>query len=79
MLIVDESSKAEELHLLRLSLAYLGTSLLSFATGQYWAEVDALLTDAAAIVPTDLAAVVVADRAYDVPAFVDRVAAHGWH
>jgi hypothetical protein len=47
--------------------------------GQYWAEVDALLTAAAAIVPTDLAAVVVADRAYDVPAFVDRVAAHGWH
>ena len=89
VLIVDESSKADELHLLRLSLAYRGTSLplcwrvweqnTSLPAGQYWTEVDALLAAAAAIVPADLPAVVVADRAYDVPAFVDRIAARGWH
>jgi hypothetical protein len=41
--------------------------------------VGALLDAAAAIVPADVGAVVVADRAYDVPAFVDLVAARGWH
>jgi hypothetical protein len=86
---LDESSKAGEAHLLRASLAYRGASLplawavwaqnQPLADGQYWAAVEAVLAAAAAILPADLAVVVVADRAYDVPAFVDRVAARGWH
>ena len=86
---VDESSKADEVHLLRASLAYRGTSLpLAWEVweqnqaqpeGHYWAAVEAVLARVAALLPPGLPVVVVADRAYDVPAFVDRVAAHGWH
>lgn len=88
-LIVDESGKAGDVHLLRLSLAYWGGSLplawrcweqnAALPAGRYWQEVDRVLEQAARVVPTGLAVVVVADRAYDVPAFVDRVAARGWH
>lgn len=89
VLALDESSKADEAHLLRLSLPYRGTSLPlawavwpqneALADGAYWAHVEGVLERAAALVPAGLAVVVVADRAYDVPAFVDRVAARGWH
>jgi hypothetical protein len=88
VLAADESSRGGALHLFRVSLAYRGGSLpLAWATwpqnqplgaGRYWAEVDAVLARVAAVLPPGLAVAVVADRAYDVPAFVDRVAAHGW-
>ena len=88
-LIVDESSKADDLHLFRLSLAYWGGSIplawscweqnVAMAAGRYWQEVDRVFSQAATVVPAGLEVVVVADRAYDVPAFVDRVAARGWH
>jgi hypothetical protein len=89
VLALDESSKAGEVHLLRVSLPYRGSSLpLAWAVwrqnqplpaGQYWAHVDAVLAQVARLLPPGLPVVVTADRAYDVPAFVDRVAAHGWH
>jgi hypothetical protein len=89
VLIVDESSKEEELHLLRVSLAYWGGSLpLAWAVweqnqplpaGYYWQTVDALLARVATLLPAGLVVIVVADRAYDIPAFIDRIAAHGWH
>jgi hypothetical protein len=89
VLALDESSKAGEVHLLRLSLTYRGASLpLAWAVwdqnrplpdGQYWAALERVLAQAAACLPAGLTVVVVADRAYDVPAFVDRVAARGWH
>lgn len=89
VLIVDESSKADELHLFRLSLAYWGGSIplawscweqnVALPAGRYWQEVDRVLAQTASALPAGLAVVVVADRAYDVPAFVDRVAARGWH
>jgi hypothetical protein len=88
VLAADESSRGGDLHLFRVSLAYRGGSLplawavwpqnRPLAAGQYWAEIDATLERVAALLPAGLAVVVVADRAYDVPAFVDRVAAHGW-
>jgi hypothetical protein len=86
---VDESSQDGRVHLLRASLAYRGGSLpLAWAVwaqnaplpeGRYWAELEAVLAQVAALVPPGVEVVVVADRAYDVPAFVDRVAARGWH
>lgn len=89
VLIVDESSKADDLHLFRLSLAYWGGSIplawsvweqnVAMAAGRYWQEVERVFAQAATVVPAGLEVVVVADRAYDVPAFLDRVAARGWH
>lgn len=69
VLAVDESSKGAEVHLLRVSLPYRGASLpLAWAV---WEQNRPL--------PAGLPVVVVADRAYDIPAFVDRVAAYGGH
>jgi hypothetical protein len=89
VLIVDESSKEDEIHLVRISLAYWGGSLpLAWAVweqnqplpaGHYWATVDAILDRIAALLPAGLEVVVVADRAYDIPAFIDRISAKGWH
>lgn len=89
LLIVDESSQADHIHLLRLSLAYWGGNVVvawavweqnvPLPDGQYWEQMDAVFAAAARIVPADLPVLVAADRAFDVPAFVDRVAARGWH
>lgn len=89
VLIVDESSKADVIHLFRVGLAYWGGSVpLAWAVweqntplpdGQYWATVDAVLARVAALLPFGLEVLVLADRAYDVPHFVDRLTALGWH
>lgn len=89
VLIVDESSKKDQVHLFRVSLPYRGTSLpLAWAVwqqnqplpeGQYWAQVDAVLAQVASLLPQGVEVLVLADRAYDNPPFVDRLAAYGWH
>jgi Transposase DDE domain len=89
VLILDESSQADRIHLFRLSLAYRGGSLpLAWAVweqnvplpaGGYWAHVDAVLAAAAALLPAGVEVTVVGDRAFAVPALVDRLAARGWH
>lgn len=89
VLVADESSKEDEVHLLRVSLAYRGGSLplvwavweqnQSQPEGSYWAAVDMVLQRVAALLPLGLEVIVVADRAYDNPPFVDRIAAMGWH
>jgi hypothetical protein len=89
VLIVDESSQDERTHVLRVGIAYRGTAVpLAWAVwqqnaaqpaGSYWAAIDRVLAEAASIVPSDHPIIVVADRAYDVPGFVDRVAQRGWH
>jgi hypothetical protein len=88
VLIVDESSQADHVHLLRISLAYRGTSLpLAWAIweqntaqedGAYWRAIDTVFASVAQVLPSDLAIVVLADRAYDVPDFIDRVTGQGW-
>ena len=40
---------------------------------------DAVLARVAAVLPSGFEVIVLADRAYDVPAFIDRIAAYGWH
>jgi hypothetical protein len=89
VLALDERSQGDAVHLLRLSLPYWGGSLpLAWAVwpqnaplraGAYWAAVDGVLARVAALLPAGLPVVGVADRAYDVPPFVDRLAAYGWH
>lgn len=89
VLVLDDSSQDDRIHLLRLSLAYWGGSVpLAWAVweqnvplpdGYYWQQVEQVLAAAAQVIPPDLAVVVTADRAFDVAPFVDRVATHGWH
>lgn len=89
VLALDESSQEERLHLLRMSLTYWGKALplawrlwpqnTPLAEGAYWDHIDRVLEETAAVVPADLDVVVTADRAYDVPPFIDRLTARGWH
>jgi hypothetical protein len=91
VLAADDSSKRDRIHLFRLGLAYWGGGLpLAWAVwrqndplpgGQYWAEVDGVLDRGAALLPplpAGVEVVLTGDRAFDVPAFVDRAAARGW-
>jgi hypothetical protein len=89
VLILDESSHTDHIHLLRLSLPYRGGSLpiawtiwaqnTPLEAGAYWTHVDGVLNHAATILPPGAEVVVLADRAYAIPALIDRLAARGWH
>jgi hypothetical protein len=87
--VIDESSHTDHVHLLRAALAYRGGTLpLAWETwaqntkqapGAYWAAMDRLLAAVAACLPADQAVLILADRLYAIPPFIDRVTAHGWH
>ena len=47
--------------------------------GHYWAQFDPVLAEVAALLPAGVEVVLVADRAYDVAAFVKRLERYGWH
>lgn len=89
ILALDESSQDDRVHLLRVSLTYWGTALpvawetwpqnVAQGDGAYWDRIDQVLASTARIVPSGLDVIVTADRAFDVAAFVDRLAALGWH
>jgi len=89
VLILDESSKTDQIHLLRMSVPYRGGSLplawaiweqnVALAEGDYWTHIDAVLAQVAAPPPPEAEVVVLADRAYAVPAMIDRLRARGWH
>jgi hypothetical protein len=89
VLSVDESSKADDLHLFRVALPYWGGALplawcvwqqnVPLATGSYWTAVEQVLAQVAALLPAGLEVVVVADRAYAIPPFIDRLRNYGWH
>src|SRR5688572_14097970 len=89
ILALDESSQDERVHLLRVSLTYWGTAVPlaweiwpqnePLAAGEYWRRIDAVLDRVAALLPDGLAVILTADRAFDIPPFVERVAARGWH
>jgi hypothetical protein len=86
---IDESSQDDRIHLLRLSLTCWGGAVpvawavweqnVPVPEGFYWQQVDAVLATAAHSIPSDLAVVATADRAFDVAPFVDRATAQGWH
>lgn len=89
VLVIDESSKKDKLHLFRVSLAYHGRAIpLAWAVwpqnvklpdGAYWQAVDKVLAIVAKMLPVGIEVVVTADRAYDIPPFIDRLSAFGWH
>lgn len=88
VLVLDESTTPGGLHVLRLSLAYRGSCLPlawkvwpqqeKLPRGAYWRFMDAVLAHAAALLPSHLRVVLLADRAYDVPPVIDRLTALGW-
>jgi hypothetical protein len=89
VLAIDDSSQDDRLHLLRVVLTYQGGSLpLAWALwgqnvaqpeGHYWTQLDGVLERVAALLPPDLPIVLTGDRFFDIPPFVDRVRARGWH
>jgi hypothetical protein len=89
VLLVDESSHTDRIHLFRVSLPYRGGSLplawaiwaqnVALDEGSYWDHVDAVLDQVVALLPPDVEVVVLADRAYAVPAMIDRLTKRGWH
>jgi hypothetical protein len=89
ILILDESSRGATEHLARISLACWGDALtlgfrlwqqnVPLKPGTYWRQLDGLLAEVAALVPPDLPVILLADRAYDIPPFLDRLTALGWH
>lgn len=48
------------------------------ADGAYWQALERVLAQVAQILPPGVAVVVTADRASDVPAFLERLAPYGW-
>lgn len=88
VLVLDESSHTDRIHLLRVSLAYRGGSLplawvlwpqnTAQPVGRYWRAIEQVLATVADSLPHGQPLVVLADRAYDVPAFVDAVQRRGW-
>ena len=89
LVVIDESSHTKHVHLLRAALVYRGSTIpLAWATwaqntaqpaGAYWAAMDQVFAEVADRLPAGRAVVVVADRLYASPAFIDRVTVHGWH
>jgi hypothetical protein len=89
LLILDETSKRDTLHLVRVSLAYRGSAIpLAWAVweqnvplpdGAYWRHLEDVLLQAACLLPVEADVVLLADRAYDIPPLIDRLTALGWH
>lgn len=89
VLIIDESTKTDEVHLFRVSLAYRGSAIPlawtvwpqneALGDGVYWQRVDTVLAQVQALLPPDLTVSVVADCAYAIPTLLDRLTARGWH
>ncbi|MCL4535697.1 MAG: hypothetical protein M1370_11135 [Bacteroidetes bacterium] len=88
VLAVDETSQEDRVHLFRISLTYQGRAIplawalwpqnAPLAPGRYWQAVDGALARAYSLLPKGCDVVVTADRAFDIPAFVDRITALGW-
>jgi hypothetical protein len=89
-LVVDESVAADGTHVLAVGLAYRGTVVplglrtwpqnVALPEGAYWAALGTLLWEVHATLPPQLRAhvLLLADRGYGVPAFLDLLAALGW-
>jgi hypothetical protein len=89
--ILDESSKLDEAHLLVAGVP-IGAVVLPLAVrtwpqnvplpdGDYWSQVTGLLSEIQAMLPGELRehVLLVADRAYGVPRMLDLLSALGWH
>lgn len=87
-LALDDSSQAARIQLPRVRVVYWGTGVplagavweqnVPLEDGRAWKELPAVLDRVAASLPPGVHVVVLADRAFAVAPFVDRIAAHGW-
>jgi hypothetical protein len=88
VLTVDDSAKSDQIHLFRVSLCYHGGALplawslweqnLAQEQGHYWKQVDFVFDQVRKLLPARFKVVVVADRAFGVPKFIDRCSKRGW-
>jgi hypothetical protein len=88
VLSVDDSTKTDQIHLLRVSLTYWGGSLpLAWAVwdqnvaqpeGHSWQQLDHIFDQVAKLLPGRVQVVMTADRAFAVPNFLDRCRQRGW-
>lgn len=89
LLTVDDSSKTDQIHLFRVSLCYQGGAIplawslweqnVAQDQGHYWNQVDFVFDQVRKLLPARFQVVVVADRAFGVPNFLDRCRARGWN
>ncbi len=91
VILVDESSKLDEVHLVVAGVP-IGAVVLPLAVrtwaqniplpdGDYWSEVFGLLAEIQAMIPPELRehVLLTADRAFGVPRMLDLLSALGWH
>lgn len=91
VIVLDESSQEDKVHLLVAGIA-IGAVVLPLAVrtwqqnvpmeqGQYWTEVTGALQDIAGMLPAELRdhVLLTADRLYGVPRMLDILIALGWH
>jgi hypothetical protein len=91
VIILDESSQADAVHLLVAGVPLGGviiplairtwTQNVPLPEGEYWTQVLGLLQDIHAVLPPELRdhVLLVADRAYGVPRMLDVLMVLGWH
>jgi hypothetical protein len=89
VITVDDSTKSDQLHLFRASLTFWGGAVaLAWSLweqnvrqdeGHYWKQVDFVFDQLQKLLPARATVVVVADRAFAVPNFIDRCIKRGWH
>lgn len=91
VVILDESSKEEEVHLLVGGIPFGGVVLplavrtwaqnVALPEGEYWTQVTGLLQEIQEMLPPELRdhVLVVGDRAYGVPRMLDLLTALGWN
>jgi hypothetical protein len=89
-LVLDETSVDDRLHVAVVGLVVAGVTLplglrcwpqnASLPDGTYWAELGGLLAEVQAVLPAELRehVLLLADRAYGVPRFLDLCRALGW-
>jgi hypothetical protein len=89
LLIMDPTTQEDHVVMLTAAVWYRGRALpLAWMiwTGNkplqgdgFWQRVDALLDVVAELLPVNISVIWLADRAFGSPAFIDLVAARGWH
>jgi hypothetical protein len=89
LLIIDPTTKQDEVTLLAITIPYRGRSLpiawMAWPGNQplegerFWERVKALLEQVAPLLPRQVPVLVLGDRAFGTPAFFDLVRALGWH
>ena len=91
VIVLDESSQEDEVHLLVAGVAFGGVVLplavrtweqnVAMPVEEYWTQLTGLLLDVQQMLPAELRehVLLTADRAYGVPRMLDMLSALGWH